>query len=618
MDHAALERCFNLCAERAWRLACALLHDMHEAQDCVQQAFMAAARKAARIPRDDPWPWFSAVLVNEARNQRRKRRPAMAEEFEMTDPAPGPDASAQRRERSEQLRRELDRLSEAEREAIALTHITGLTHAEAALALGLPVKTLSSHVSRGLERLRLRLNSKQESLMASLAALPVMSPPGGWEVALAAWKSTAFATLAPAGAAAITGAIMTKKVLVACGLAVALGVGFGGGWYVERASRPELQPATQAGQVPYEQGGAAQSQQPGRPAAPGAPLPRDNASQAAGGEAERLRNELAEATQQRDQAQARAARLEAEFAPLRAEQLERGPAFTFGRYGKIDGVRNSNWKELASANKIVVECIREIRTAQRKGEQPGREVQVRLQRYTEMVRKYEYETIGVILSFARHNGELTHPLTVSNLFAAELAQRELPLTEAQRKQIETLGLKFETDFEAAQARYGNTTPRCEKLLDEYLLKGAFMDALYDLLDAAQRAALIDPATHRVAFCDLHCPTLMLIHTSPILTGQDSAELQQKLHDLLKQRYKFDESQDAVLAPLLASWAADVSGMLAPVSQAEHRFYTYDQGTIALRATVKLVCAMRDQLVLSEAARAALLDSYDVYVPRVLQ
>lgn len=622
MAQAALERCFHLCAERAWRLACALLRDAHEAHDCVQQAFVAAARKPSRIPRDDPWPWFSAVLVHEARNLSRKKRPAAAQEFEMADPHPQPPSAAQRAESAEQLRRELERLPEAEREAIALTHITGLTHVEAASALGVPVKTLSSHVTRGLERLRARMGGKEESLMASLAALPALTPPGGWEAALAAWKSASFAALAPAGAAAATGAIMAKKVLVACGLAVALGVGFGGGWYLERASQPEVQPQA----APIESASGAPAGNPGNAIEGGTREPETSGASRGGGstapathnaEAGRLRDELATVKKERDEARSRADRLEAELAPLRAEQAQREPTFTFGKYGDIDGVRKSNWKELAGANRIVVECIREIRTAQRKGEQPSREVQIRLQRYTEMVRKYEYETIGVIQSFARHNGELTHPLTVANMFAAELAARELPLTEAQRKQIETLGLKFENDFEGAQARYGGTTPRCEKLLDEYLLKGAFMDALYDVLDAAQRAAMIDPATHRIAYCDLHCPTLMLIHTSPILTGQDKAELQQKLHDMLKQRYKFDESQAPVLQPLLDSWAADVAGMLSPVSQAEHRFYTYEQGTIAARATVKLVCAIRDQLVLSEEARAALLDSYDIYVPRMI-
>ncbi|MCC7509879.1 MAG: sigma-70 family RNA polymerase sigma factor [Planctomycetes bacterium] len=626
MGRVALERCFNLCAERAWRLACGLLRDPHEAHDCVQQAFVAAARKPERIPRDDPWPWFSAVLVHEARNLRRKRRPSHAKEFEMQDPSPGPEHGAQRGETAQQLRMALETLPEAEREAIALTYISGLTHVEAAESLGMPVKTLSSHVSRGMERLRQRLNHKEEALMASLAVLPAFAPPGGWDAALAAWKAAAFSSASAAGITMATGAVMANKGLIAAGLALAIGIGFGGGFFAERAIHPDPQPV-HAPQLPQDSSAQSPKDQAANPTGPAAEAPDATSREAdvakgearqARDEATKLRAELAAAVTERDEARDRAERLEAELGPIKAEQLEREPTFTFGRYGQIDGVRKSNWKELSRANRIVVECIREIRAAQRKGEQPSRDVQIRLQRHTEIVRQYEYETIGVIKSWARHNGELTHPLTVANMFAGELREAGLPLSDDQRAQIERLGLAYEGDWEVAQGKYGNTTPRCEKLLDEYLLKGAFMDSLYDVLTAEQRAQLVDPATYRVAFSDLHCPTLMLIHTSPILTGQDNAELKQKLRDMLVQRYKVEEAQLDTLAPLLESWVADVAGALTPVPQAETRFYTYDQAAIALRGTVKLAKSIRDLVALSEEARAALLDSYDVYIPRIVQ
>src|SRR5690606_8641162 len=124
----------------------------------------------------------------------------------------------------------------------------------------------------------------------------------------------------------------------------------------------------------------------------------------------------------------------------------------------------------------------------------------------------------------------------------ELATAGMPLSDAQRTEIERLGLAYEADFEAAQALYSQATARCAKLLDEYTLKGAFMDGLYALLTAQQHAHMVDPATHRVAFCDLHCPTLMLIHTSPILTGQDEADVRGKLAATLTQRYSLTETQ----------------------------------------------------------------------------
>ena len=70
-----VERC-AACAAPAWRLARALLRDADEAYDAVQQAFLVAARKPAAVPSGDPWPWFSVVVAHEARNLRRKKRPA--------------------------------------------------------------------------------------------------------------------------------------------------------------------------------------------------------------------------------------------------------------------------------------------------------------------------------------------------------------------------------------------------------------------------------------------------------------------------------------------------------------------------------------------------------------
>ena len=194
----------------------------------------------------------------------------------------------------------------------------------------------------------------------------------------------------------------------------------------------------------------------------------------------------------------------------------------------------------------------------------------------------------------------------------------MPLSEQQKADIEKLGLAFEAEWDEAQKIYGGNTPRCEKMLDEYLLKGKFIDRLYDLLTAEQRAHLIDPETHRRASCDLHCPTLMLIHTTVIVAGKVGAELKTWIAEALDQRFNVGESQQPALQLLIDSWLADVSSILTPVPQAETRFYTYDEGATALRATVKLFQGLRDTVVLEESARAALLDSYEVFVPRIVQ
>jgi hypothetical protein len=128
---------------------------------------------------------------------------------------------------------------------------------------------------------------------------------------------------------------------------------------------------------------------------------------------------------------------------------------------------------------------------------------------------------------------------------------------------------------------------------------------------------VDERWHHVAFVDLYCPTLMIIHTSPILTGANIEEVRGKLQETLVEQYAIGEDQLPALKPLLDTWQSDVGGILTPVPQAEFRFYTFDQGVVAANATVKLMKSIRDYVMISEEARAKLLDAYDIYIPRII-
>lgn len=204
-----LQNCFHVCAERAWRLAYSWLRDSHEAYDAVQQAFLVAAKKSDQIPARNPWPWFSVVVAHEARNARRKRRLAtnsealdQSKDADMSIPHPGSSASDQpdpldpleaaiNQEAKGMLWQALESLPQNERDAIVLTRIGGMSHQDAASVLAMPRKTLTSHVRRGMDRLKQRIGVEQEPLKHMLVGIPVAIPPGGWESALGAWKASA-------------------------------------------------------------------------------------------------------------------------------------------------------------------------------------------------------------------------------------------------------------------------------------------------------------------------------------------------------------------------------------------------------------------------------------------
>ena len=629
MHRERLERLFDAHAKSLWRMAVALLGDVHDAHDVVQQTFLVAAKKANTLP-DPATRWLRGVLMNEARNHRRKQRPQVMDGSEqpMTDNQ-NPATEAEKREQVRELHAALDGLRDEEREALTLTVLGGLTHSEAAETLGVPVKTISTRVSRGRENLKSKLGNKGESMLASVATLPVLAPQGGWDAALAGWKATALAAVEPVAAGvgvATGGIIMAKKAIVAAGVAIALGVGFAGGMaggYVMGSEQDSGAVASQnSSQSDRSSSGHSSSSPSNGPvhesttrenATGGSTTPVDARDEVLAA----VREELKQAKADRDTFEAKVEELEREIEPYRRDAAERGPTFTFGRHGKIDGVTGANWKEMAGASDAVIGALQSMLEHQRKGEPVPREVRLTLQKNTEIMRKYEYETLKVLPSWAKHNGELTHPISVTNLIAGELKLANDPLTEAQITRIEALGLQWEKDFEAAGAGYNDATPRVTKMRDEFKLKGEFTDAMWEVLTTTQRAHIMPEEWRHVAFVDLYCPTLMVIHTSPIVTGADVNEIATKLRGMLVKKFAIDESKAAELDGFIETWKTDVATVLDPVAQSEARQYTFDIALVCANATSKLVTSVRDFGGVSGDAMTALLDDYAIYVPRVI-
>ncbi len=84
-DEIAFERLLQPLLDPAYRLACAMLHDHHAAEDAVQDSAFRAWRKISQL-RDGARmrPWFLSIVANECRSQRRSR----AREARRDAPAP--------------------------------------------------------------------------------------------------------------------------------------------------------------------------------------------------------------------------------------------------------------------------------------------------------------------------------------------------------------------------------------------------------------------------------------------------------------------------------------------------------------------------------------------------
>jgi RNA polymerase sigma-70 factor (ECF subfamily) len=135
-----------------------MLGNPADAEEAAQDAMVRAHRamagyEPARTRELRLRPWLTTIVLNVCRNRRRVRRPQTVElAFDpgaepITDPLAGHDE----RDRLAGL---LLALPPAQRTAVVLRHVDGLSYAEMSQALGRPEGTLKAQVHRGLASLR--------------------------------------------------------------------------------------------------------------------------------------------------------------------------------------------------------------------------------------------------------------------------------------------------------------------------------------------------------------------------------------------------------------------------------------------------------------------------------
>lgn len=149
-DRVALSDLVRGTQADVWRL-CAHLVDRQSADDLTQDVFARAITALPRFRGDSPvrlWLLGIArhVCVDEVRRRSRRRRIGARRDREVAEVTPDRTGQVD----LDDLLRELD---PDQRAAFVLTQVLGLRYAEAADALGCPVGTIRSRVSRAREAL---------------------------------------------------------------------------------------------------------------------------------------------------------------------------------------------------------------------------------------------------------------------------------------------------------------------------------------------------------------------------------------------------------------------------------------------------------------------------------
>ena len=133
------------------RYARALVGDRHAADDLVQDTLERAVRKFHLWRPGDLRAWLFSIMHNVFVNQLKARKVRPEVEADETLAAPIPTATSMD---IIDLERALQGLAPEQREVVLLVGLEEMTYAEVSRALGIPIGTVMSRLSRGRERLR--------------------------------------------------------------------------------------------------------------------------------------------------------------------------------------------------------------------------------------------------------------------------------------------------------------------------------------------------------------------------------------------------------------------------------------------------------------------------------
>lgn len=142
----------------AVRFAYALLHNLDEAEDAVQESALKAWRKLANLKDGAPLrPWFLGIVANQCRSVRRSKwwtsrsdEQPPEQEADALDIAGGLD-----------LRRALAHLSYEERLILVLRYYVDMPFDEIALTLAISPKAARSRIERAVKQLRPMLRIRE-------------------------------------------------------------------------------------------------------------------------------------------------------------------------------------------------------------------------------------------------------------------------------------------------------------------------------------------------------------------------------------------------------------------------------------------------------------------------
>lgn len=158
-DTDALRLLYDRYGGIVFALTYRVLGDRQAAEECTQDVFVSAWRTAGSYEagRGRVSTWLLAIARNRAIDATRRRaaRPVdPVEDVWSAEQAPDTADLVSQTDEAVRLAAALAELPDAQREAISLAYFDGLSHAEIATRLDVPVGTVKGRIRLALDRLR--------------------------------------------------------------------------------------------------------------------------------------------------------------------------------------------------------------------------------------------------------------------------------------------------------------------------------------------------------------------------------------------------------------------------------------------------------------------------------
>lgn len=152
-------------AERVVRLCVRFVSDRQLGRELAQDTWVLVWQARDKYRAEGGFiPWLITVARNHCRNELRRRKSAALRRDELAAPdgpsSPGQLDSLLVEERRQRVRRALDQLAPALREALLLRYAEGLRYDEITQVVGAGESTLRSRVHHGLKALKQKLEDE--------------------------------------------------------------------------------------------------------------------------------------------------------------------------------------------------------------------------------------------------------------------------------------------------------------------------------------------------------------------------------------------------------------------------------------------------------------------------